>query len=392
MISFKELQQKLKEEAPANSVGLPSGIAPPAADNATATNSPKLKSRKDTDFKAMFTRRAGQKLKEETELEEGKKVELPIHKSDDSAGEVAFNRLQDGLRGTKKFRHKPKKADPATAGNQIANALRKAVEDNADKPHTVHNQAGHEVARAKNVEQARQVVKLLDSRVKKEGEHWIKPVVKEEVIQKSEELSELSNKTLYNYALKAHSQLASAQMGGKEVPQKREDGVWKVAAKMDANTKKAKAESENRKGAFLKGGKPLTLTFNKEEVEQIDELKKSTLANYSNKASADYDKRVDAMHDMRGIPRATYRKAYMRSQGIKQAAAKMADPHYGNAKSTPEKKVEKKEAPKKVEKNSKVVAIDSKKKVAKPKKEAPVKTAKPTEDTKAHMSKYAGLE
>ena len=38
MITLKELRQKLAEDAPANSVGLPSGISPPAATNPTSTN------------------------------------------------------------------------------------------------------------------------------------------------------------------------------------------------------------------------------------------------------------------------------------------------------------------------------------------------------------------
>jgi hypothetical protein len=50
MITFKELMRKLNEDAPANSVGLPSGISPPAQPNATATNvntkKPKLLNRK----------------------------------------------------------------------------------------------------------------------------------------------------------------------------------------------------------------------------------------------------------------------------------------------------------------------------------------------------------
>lgn len=38
MITFKELMVKLNEDAPANSVGLPVGISPPAMPNATSTN------------------------------------------------------------------------------------------------------------------------------------------------------------------------------------------------------------------------------------------------------------------------------------------------------------------------------------------------------------------
>jgi hypothetical protein len=41
MITFKEyLFKKLEEDAPANSVGTPSGVSPPAAPNPTCTNIP----------------------------------------------------------------------------------------------------------------------------------------------------------------------------------------------------------------------------------------------------------------------------------------------------------------------------------------------------------------
>lgn len=43
MITFLEyLKQQLGEDAPANSVGTPSGISPPAAPNPTSTNVPKI--------------------------------------------------------------------------------------------------------------------------------------------------------------------------------------------------------------------------------------------------------------------------------------------------------------------------------------------------------------
>ena len=46
MITFRELMVKLSEDAPANSVGTPSGISPPAQPNNTCTNVPVKKTLK----------------------------------------------------------------------------------------------------------------------------------------------------------------------------------------------------------------------------------------------------------------------------------------------------------------------------------------------------------
>jgi hypothetical protein len=144
-----------------------------------------------------------------------------------------------------------------------------------------------------------------------------KDVQKEEV----EELDELKKSTLGSYVKKASSDMANnAYNLGARDPLK-EPGSWTKAFKRKAGIEKA------------------TDKMTKEEVEELDELKKSTMASYAKKASADHGEQIARGYGEYeyGDPRKgdkAFTKADKRKAGVEKAINKLAKEEVDEAKLT----------------------------------------------------------